>query len=41
MMKRHTIEKFVLPYVNVVVFVTITFDLWMNKDALDIFTFVN
>ncbi len=37
---KHTLEKFVLPYVNVVVSITITFDLWMNKNALDIFAFV-
>jgi len=32
-------EKFVLPYVNVAILVTTTFDLWMNKGALDTFAF--
>jgi hypothetical protein len=36
-MMKHTLEKFVLPYVNGVVFVTTTFDLWINKTALDTF----
>jgi hypothetical protein len=40
-MMRHTLEKFVWPYVNVAISVTLTFDLWMNKYALDIFAFVN
>ncbi len=35
-----TFEKFVLPYVNVIVFVTLAFDLWMNKGALDTFALV-
>jgi hypothetical protein len=35
-----TFEKFVLPYVNVIIFLTPTFDLWMNKGALDTFAFV-
>jgi len=37
---KHTLEKFVLPYVNDVISVTTTFDLWMNKGALDIFALV-
>jgi hypothetical protein len=37
---KHTIEEFVLPYVNVIVFLTTTFDLWMNKGTLDIFALV-
>jgi hypothetical protein len=37
---KHTLEKFVLPYVNGVVSVTTTFDLWMNKGALEIFALV-
>jgi hypothetical protein len=37
---KHTLEKFVLPYVNGVVFVTTTFDLWMSKGAFDIFALV-
>ncbi len=36
-----TFEKFVFPYVTIVVFVTLTFDLWMNKGALDTFALVN
>jgi hypothetical protein len=36
-----TFEKFVFPYVTIVVFVTPTFDLWMNKGALDTFALVN
>ncbi len=39
-MMKHTLEKFVLPYVNGVVSVTTTFDLWMNKGALEIFALV-
>ncbi len=39
-MMKHTLEKFVLPYVNVVIFVTTTFDFWMIKSKLDIFAFV-
>jgi hypothetical protein len=35
-----TFEKFVLPYVNFIVFVTLAFDLWMNKGALDTFALV-
>jgi hypothetical protein len=35
-----TFEKFVLAYVNIVVFITPTFDLWMNKGALDTFAIV-
>jgi len=37
---KHTLEKFVLPYVNVVIFVTTTFDFWMIKSKLDIFALV-
>jgi hypothetical protein len=33
-------EKFVLPYVNVIVSITLAFDLWMNKGALDTFALV-
>jgi len=36
-----TFEKFVFPYVTIVVFVTPTFDFWMNKGALDTFALVN
>jgi hypothetical protein len=39
MMKR-TFEEFVLSYVNVIAFLPTTFDLWMNKDTLDIFSLV-
>jgi hypothetical protein len=35
-----TLKKFVLPYVNVIIFVTSTFDLWMNKGALGTFALV-
>jgi hypothetical protein len=35
-----TFEKFVLAYVNVIIFITPTFDLWMNKGALDTFAIV-
>jgi hypothetical protein len=34
-MMKHTFEDFVLPYVNVIVLLTTTFDLWMNKGTLD------
>jgi hypothetical protein len=37
---KHTFEKFVLPYVNGVVSVITTFDLWMSKGALEIFALV-
>ncbi len=40
-MMKHTLEKFVLPYVNGVNSITTTFDLWMSKGALDIFAHVN
>jgi hypothetical protein len=33
---KHTLEKFVLPYVNATISIT-TFDLWMSKCALDNF----
>jgi hypothetical protein len=39
-MMKHTFEKFVLPYVNGVISVITTFDLWMNKGQLDIFALV-
>jgi hypothetical protein len=35
-----TLEKFVLPYINVAISITTTFDLWMNKGALNIFSLV-
>jgi hypothetical protein len=38
---KHTLEKFVSPYVNIAISITIAFDLWMNKDAFNIFAFVN
>ncbi len=38
-MVKCTFEMFVLPYVNVAILVTTTFDLWMNKGALDTFAF--
>ncbi len=37
---KHTLEKFVLPYVNAIIFITTTFDIWMNKGALDTFAIV-
>ncbi len=39
-MVKYTLEKFVLPYINVVASVTTTFDLWMSKSAFDIFALV-
>jgi len=39
-MVKHTLEEFVLPYINVIASVTTTFDLWMNKSAFDIFSLV-
>lgn len=39
-MTKHTLQKFVVPYINVAIFVIATFDLWMNKGVLNIFTFV-
>jgi hypothetical protein len=38
-MMKPTVE-FVLPYVNAIVFVITTFDLWMNTGAFDIFPFM-
>jgi hypothetical protein len=35
-----TLEKFVLPYINVAIFITTTFDLWMSKGALNTFSLV-
>ncbi len=32
---KHTFEELVLPYVNVVIFVTTTFDFWMSKSKFD------
>ncbi len=34
-MMKHTFEELVLPYVNVVIFVTTTFDFWMSKSKFD------
>ncbi len=39
-MVKYTLEKFVLPYINVVASVTTTFNLWMSKSAFDIFALV-
>ncbi len=39
-MMKHTFEEFVLPYVNVVIFVTTTFDFWMSKSKLNFFALV-
>ncbi len=39
-MMKHTLEKFILTYVNVLIFVITTFDLWMRKGALDTFVFL-
>ncbi len=36
-MMKHTFEEFILTYVNVLIFVITTFDLWMMKAALDTF----
>jgi hypothetical protein len=35
-----TLEKFVLLYINVGISITTTFDLWMSKGALNIFSLV-
>jgi len=35
-----TLEKFVLPYINVAISITTTFDLWMTEGALNIFSLV-
>ncbi len=34
---KHTLEEFILPYVNAVLSITTTFDLWINKGTLDNF----
>jgi hypothetical protein len=34
-MMKHTIEIFILPYVNDLIFIITTFHLWMRKGALD------
>ncbi len=39
-MVKCTLEKLVLPYINVVIFIIVTFDLWMNKGAFDNFSFM-
>jgi hypothetical protein len=39
-MVKHTFEKLVLLYINVIIFVIITFDLRMSKGALDNFSFM-
>jgi hypothetical protein len=39
-MVKCTLEKLILPYINVVIFVIVTFDLWMSKDVLDNFSFM-
>ncbi len=39
MMKR-TLQKFVFLFINVAISITITFDLWMDKGALNTFTFI-
>ncbi len=36
-MMKHTLEKCVLPYVDAIISIIRTFDLWMSKGALDIF----
>jgi trimethylamine:corrinoid methyltransferase-like protein len=36
-MMKHTLEKFVLTYVNATISITTTFDHWMSKGALDTF----
>jgi hypothetical protein len=35
-----TLEKFVLLYINATISLTTTFDLWMSKGALNIFSLV-
>jgi preprotein translocase subunit SecB len=39
-MMKCTFQKFVLFYVNVTIFITTTFDLWMNKDTFYTFGFL-
>ncbi len=39
-MVKHTLEEFVLLYINVVISITTIIDLWMSKGALDIFALV-
>jgi hypothetical protein len=39
-MVKCTLEYFILPNINVVVSVTTTIDLWINKGAFDTFTLV-
>jgi hypothetical protein len=39
-MMKHTVEKFVLPYVNALIFIITTFHLCMRKSALDTFVLV-
>jgi hypothetical protein len=40
-MMKHTLEEFVLPYVNAIFSITTTFDLWINKGTLDNFAVMN
>jgi hypothetical protein len=37
---KHTLEEFILTYINVLIFVITTFDLWMRKGTFDAFVFV-
>jgi hypothetical protein len=39
-MMKHILEEFILTYVNVLVYVITTFDLWMKKGAFDTFVLV-
>ncbi len=39
-MMKCTLQELVFPFINAVIFVITTFDLWINKGAFDIFAFV-
>jgi len=39
-MMKHTLQELLFPFINVVTSIIVTFDLWMNKGALDTFTLV-
>jgi hypothetical protein len=39
-MMKHTLEEFILTYVNLLIFVITIFDLWMRKGTLETFVLV-
>jgi hypothetical protein len=39
-MMKDTLENFLLPYFNILIFIITTFPLWMKKGALDTFVLV-